>query len=1497
MHTQTSNNLHNAIMEAGSKDRQPMLAPDWKDKEVPISEGSPITRTKRVHETYNNVSQDIRDQLNDEAEAVQINVTGIDNDIYSTVDACPNACEMWKAIERSQQAANRNSGKAIINSPQPIYDQESSMVAEDDETSKDKEIDKLMALISLSFKKIYKPTNNNLRTSSNTSRANQDNSSWINKNAGYENKRIGNVAGARETKLKRARDASYHREKMLFCKQEEAGIQLNAEQADWRDDTDDDDDDELEDQELEAHYMYMAQLQEVFPDAGDSGPIFDDEPLEEIDQNDDDNDLSKERELLASLIEKLKCEIDESKNRNKFLETSNKVLIENLKGEIKDFKNKKNLESSNNCFKEANNRLSELNNLLYADYKKSKAKLVRHNSMEYASQMELECAKVRGDFLTYKMESQKSCTKYTETINDLNQTISEMKDKFSAHQKTISILSQQKEAQIKLYKIQEDKELDKVIELEQKVKVLDNIVYKIGQSVQTMSMLNNKCQTSFAKPEFLKKAQRVNPCLYDIGCYNDNLALMLAPDSDERPLVLGKPTTFLNSFVRKDFSKSKSVTQNNVSNDFSKPVTAQTLPHNKQSILKNTNVLALGIYKLHTDHNQARTSQLPQDSRKTNKRVSFSTGVILKTSVSRPTLKSNPMGDRVMRNISQGKKQEVEDQSRNVKLPKNKTSVTACNDSLNAKTLNVKSVSAMCDKCVLIDKHDMCVLNSVAKPIKRTVASESNQKPRYITRKLYERVSKTCSWWYSKFTPSGYKWKPKSGKENVNPNLVEIVLFIVYSGCSKHMTGNLKLLINFVEKFLGTVKFGNDQIAPILGYEDLVQGAITTKKGNDLLTGSRGTDFYSIILQDTNCSNPICLMAKASSYTWTYFLRSKDETPKVLIDFLRLVQRGLLAQVRVVRTDKGTEFLNQTLHAYFAAEGILHQTSVAQTPEQNGVVERRNRTLVEAARRIVFNKRTRVIMESIHVNFDELPQMASDHVSSDPAPKCQRMALNHGSLSLDTLCQDNVTQSNTIVAMSNELDLLFSLMFDELLNGSSKVVSKTSDKRMQKMIKLQMTSLSTSFVPRYKTKGRRRHVITRRQLESDAEMCMFALTVSQTEPKHIKEAMADSAWIELMQEELHQFDRLDEGVDFEESFAPVTRLEAVRLFIVYVAHKSFTIYQMDVKTTFLYSLLKEEVYVNQPDGFVDPYHPDKVYRLKKALYGLKQAPRAWYDELLKFLLSKGFSKGSIDLTLLITKQRGDILLVKIYVDDIIFGFTNQNLSKRFEKLMHSKFEMSMMGELKFFVGIQIHQSPRGIFINQAKYAQEILKKHGMTSCDSIGTPMATIHLDADLSGTPIDQTKYRSMVGAIMYLTASRPDIIHATCYCARYQAQPIEKHLTAIQIMLVVLIRARAHLMLIDYGFHFDKIPMYCDSKAAVAISCNPVQHSRTKHIDVRYHFIKEKVEKGIVELFFIGTEYQLADLFSKVLPEERFKYLIRRLGMRCLTLAELEALANESA
>ncbi|GJR35615.1 putative ribonuclease H-like domain-containing protein [Tanacetum coccineum] len=1038
---------------------------------------------KRVARSYPPMlAPDIRDQLNAKTEAVQIILTGIDNDIYSTVDACPNACEMWKAIKRLKQGesinvqdletnlywefgkftsrdgeslesyysrfykmmnelvrnqchvtnhqvnvqfllqlqpewqrfvtlvkqsqelktvsyhklydilkqhqnevneiraerlartanplalSTRNRGKAIVTSSAPTYDPEPATVTEDEEMSKEKEIDKLMALISLSFKKIYKPTNNNLRTSSNTSRANQDNSPRINRGTGYDNQRAVNVAGARENvgtpvvqksgiqcynckeyghvsrecqKPKRVKDAAYHKEKMLLCKQEEAGVQLNAEQADWKDDTDD----ESDDQELEAHYM--AQLQEVTPDQVDnSGPIFDDEPMHKVQNNND--------------------------NYNVF-------AMENEHPEQP--------ESSNDIY------------------------LAEHG--------------------------------------DTNITIDSL----------------------------------------------------------------------------------------DI-CYDS-----VQDDQDENIIDLDQ---------------------------------------DKQTV----------------------TGQRP------NQLMVFK---------------------------------------------------------------DLKKFQAEID--------------------------------------MYNDV-------------------------NYESKLVEIILFIVDSGCSKHMTGNLKLLTNFVEKFLGTVKFGNDQIAPILGYGDLVQGTITIKrvyyveglnhnlfsvgqfcdadlevafrkstcyihdlKGNDLLTGSRGTDLYSISLQDSTTPNPICLMAKATSsqawlwhrrlshlnfdtinllsknnivnglpklkfvkdhlcsscelgkakrksfhtkttpsskrrlqllhmdlcgpmrvesingkkyvlvivddysrYTWTHFLRSKDETPGVLIDFLTLVQRGLHAQVTTVRTDKGMEFLNKTLHAYFAKEGIRHETSTTRTPEQNGVVERRNRTLVEAARTMlsaakvplffwaeaiaiacftqnsslviprhektpyhiinaqkpsvkffhifgslcyivkdgenldkmkekgdacifvgystqskayrVFNKRTRMIVETIHVNFDELPQMASDHVSFDPGPQCSSTVLEQDSLSpVPTVtAPENIIQEETNIENAHFDDDEFINIFNTPVQEQGEISSRHVDSSNMHTFYQHHPFAQhwTKDHPLEQVIGNpSQSVRTRCQLETDGEMCMFALTVvSEPKPKNIKEAMA-----------------------------------------------------------------------------------------------------------------------------------------------------------------------------------------------------------------------------------------------------------------------------------------------------------------------------------------------------------------------------------------------------
>ncbi|GKD16207.1 retrotransposon protein, putative, ty1-copia subclass [Tanacetum coccineum] len=324
--------------------------------------------------------------------------------------------------------------------------------------------------------------------------------------------------------------------------------------------------------------------------------------------------------------------------------------------------------------------------------------------------------------------------------------------------------------------------------------------------------------------------------------------------------------------------------------------------------------------------------------------------------------------------------------------------------------------------------------------------------------------------------------------------------------------------------------------------------------------------------------------------------------------------------------------------------------------------------------------------------------------------------------------------------------------------------------------------------------------------------------------------------------------RQKEGIDFEESFAPIARIEAIRIFIANAANKNMTIYQMDVKIAFLNSELREEVYVSQPEGFIDQDNPTHVYKLKKALYGL---------------------------------------------------------------------------------------NPRGIFINQTKYALEIIKKYGMDSSDSVDTPMVDkIKLDKDLQGKIVDPTHYHGMIGSLMYLTSSKPDLVFAVCMCAWYQAQPTKKYLHAVNRIFrymrgttnmvlwyskdtSIALTAYADVdhvgcqdtrrstsgsakflgdRLVKYGFEFNKIPLYFDNKSAIALSCTNVQHLRSKHIDIRYHFIKEQFKNGVVELYFLWTEYQLADIFTKALARERFEFIINKLGMKSMSPETLKSLAEEN-
>jgi hypothetical protein len=256
-----------------------------------------------------------------------------------------------------------------------------------------------------------------------------------------------------------------------------------------------------------------------------------------------------------------------------------------------------------------------------------------------------------------------------------------------------------------------------------------------------------------------------------------------------------------------------------------------------------------------------------------------------------------------------------------------------------------------------------------------------------------------------------------------------------------------------------------------------------------------------------------------------------------------------------------------------------------------------------------------------------------------------------------------------------------------------------------------------------------------------------------------------------------------EGLDFGETFAPVARLKAIRMLLAYTSHHDIKLYQMDVKSAFLNDNISELVYVKQPLKFEDPRNMNHVYRLKKALYGLKQAPRAWYERLSGLLVKQGFKIGRVDTTLFTKEVNGELFICQIYVDDIIFGSTNDALSHEFATMMSREFEMSMIGELNFFLGLQIKQLKEGTFISQDKYIKDILKKLEMDDCKAIKTPIATnAHLNLDVDGKPVDQSLYCSLIGSLLYFTASTPDIMFSVCLCARFQANPKESHLSALK-------------------------------------------------------------------------------------------------------------------
>ncbi|GJU30147.1 putative ribonuclease H-like domain-containing protein [Tanacetum coccineum] len=371
----------------------------------------------------------------------------------------------------------------------------------------------------------------------------------------------------------------------------------------------------------------------------------------------------------------------------------------------------------------------------------------------------------------------------------------------------------------------------------------------------------------------------------------------------------------------------------------------------------------------------------------------------------------------------------------------------------------------------------------------------------------------------------------------------------------------------------------------------------------------------------------------------------------------------------------------------------------------------------------------------------------------------------------------------------------------------------------------------------------------------------------------------------------------EEGIDYDEVFAPVARIEAIRLFLAYASFMGLIVYQMDVKSAFLYGTIEEEVYVCQPPGFEDPQFPDKVYKVEKALYGLHQAPRAWYETLSTYLLENRYRRGTIDKTLFIKKDRGDILLVQVYVDDIIFGSTKKSLCVEFEQMMHKRFQMSSMGELTFFLGLQVQQKEDGIFISQDKYVADILKKFDFTTVKAASTPIETNKaLNKDEEAEDVDVHLYRSMIGSLMYLTASRPDIMFAVCACARFQVTPKTSHLHAVKRIFRYLkgqpklglwyprdspfdleafsdsdyARASLDRKSTTGGCQFlgkRLISWQCKKQTIVANSTTEAEYV----VAANLLWARDSYEKKLVQVIKIHTDHNVADLLTKAFDVSR--------------------------
>ncbi|GKA82599.1 zinc finger, CCHC-type containing protein [Tanacetum coccineum] len=780
------------------------------------------------------------------------------------------------------------------------------------------------------------------------------------------------------------------------------------------------------------------------------------------------------------------------------------------------------------------------------------------------------------------------------------------------------------------------------------------------------------------------------------------------------------------------------------------------------------------------------------------------------------------------------------------------------------------------------------------------------------------------------------------------------------------------------------------------------------------------------------------LVDDCTRFMWAYFLTSKDQTFSTFKEFRQKIEMEMRMKLRMLRTDRGGEFTSNEFTKYCKENGIARQLTAPYSPQQNGVVERRNRTVLsttrsmmkamklpltfwaEAVRHAIYilnRVPTRALIDKTPYealynrkpNLENLRIFGCTAYAKITIPHLKK--LDDRSIPMiylgTSFVEEGVDNENATPFNTEINDNVDNTYQDSITDPNSLITPPTYTYNPHSEEEEEATTSSMENLGnRFDDTPVRGFKNLTEIYENTHEVETENLLLMEEEPRTYKEASTDKKWIEAMKIELDSINKnntwalttlppnqkaiglkwvfktkrdakgniikykarlvakgyvQEQGIDFDEVFAPVARIETVRLILALAAYHGWQVHHLDVKSAFLHGNLKEEVYVTQPEGFVQQGNSGKVYKLTKALYGLRQAPRAWNVKLDQTLKSLDFKKCNLEQAVYTKRSKNSTLIVGVYVDDLIITGTPKKEIKVFKSQMEEKFEMSDLGLLAYYLGNEVTQTGGEITIKQTGYINKILKETSMMDSNDTKIPMDPGTKVGQMAKMkPVDTTYYRSLIGSLRYLLHTRPDLSYAVGLLSRFMQDPKEIHLKAVKQVIRYIKGTKEHGIIYkkeggckttgysdsSYGintdqgkgtigivFYFGESPItWCTQKqptvalsscesefmAATAAACqalwlkrllseltgweeeritlkvdnvsaialvrNPVFHGRSKHIDIRYHFIRECVENGHINVEHVSGELQRADILTKALPRLKFVTMRQMLGVQDL-------------